>query len=66
MNEPYPSSHPLNEGNSLVFLIQKEEDALISLTKSADEIEGGIYMSPLQGSNTFLFITPGFVPEPST
>jgi hypothetical protein len=40
VNEPYPSSHPINEENSFVFLIQKEEDALISLTKSADAIEG--------------------------
>jgi hypothetical protein len=42
VNEPYPSSHPVNEGNSLVLFIQKEEEALISRVKSAGAIVGCI------------------------
>ena len=42
VNDPYPSSYPMNEGKSLVFFIQKEDEALISLTKSAVAIEGCI------------------------
>jgi hypothetical protein len=45
VNETYPSSHPVNEGNRLVFFMQKEEEALISLVKSADAIEGCISVS---------------------
>ena len=37
--------HPVNEGKSLVFFIQKEEEALISLRKSAGAIEGCISVS---------------------
>jgi len=40
VNEPYPSAHPLNEGNRSLFFIHNEEDTLISLTKSASAIDG--------------------------
>jgi len=42
VNEPYPTDHPLNEGNKRLLFIQSDDDTLISLTKSMGASDGFI------------------------
>ena len=42
VKEPYPTAHPLNAGNKLLFFIHIEVDTLMSLTKSIGAIDGFI------------------------
>ena len=40
VKEPYPSDHPLNAGKKPLFFIHNEDDAFISLIKSASAMDG--------------------------